>query len=144
MGRLYRVQDVEGRGPYRPGFSRFWSNPEGPIVLPWWEELKLSLRDAYKMIPRDMFGGSAFQSLDQLTGWFLPDEREKLDAFGYYIVRFRPDKIIAETPTQVVFAQNYALTGLPFYASLTHPEQDTPNHVPEGNRVSVTETGASP
>lgn len=118
MARLYRIQDAEGRGPYRPGFSRQWSNVERPIVLPWWEELGLPLATAYEMIPRDMYGGSAFRTLGKLDEWFLPDEQSKLGTFGYYIVKFRPDKIIAETPTQVVFGQNYPLSGLPFHAKL--------------------------
>lgn len=116
--RLFRVQDQEGRGPYRPGFSRFWATPDGPALLPWWVELGLDARDGLKLIPRGMHCGSAFTSMEKLTAWFDADERDKLDGFGYFIVRFRPDKIIAETPTQVVFAQSYPLTGLPMCGRL--------------------------
>ncbi len=116
--KLFRVQDQEGRGPYRPGFSRFWSSPDGPIVLPWWTELGLSMKAAFAMIPHGAHSGSAFTSLDKLDEWFLPEEQEKLDGLGFRIVRFRPDKIVAETPTQVVFAQNYPLAGLPVHGRL--------------------------
>lgn len=116
---LWRVQDIDGRGPYRPGFSRYWSSLDGPTVLPWWTEIGLSLEQAIARIPQNMHGGSAFASLDQLAAWFTAEERERLDAFGFVIVRFRPDKIIAETPTQVVFAQNHPLAGLPIFGRLT-------------------------
>jgi hypothetical protein len=121
MPKLYRVQDIEGRGPYRPGFSRFWSSSDGPVVLPWWEELGISLTEAMHLVPQGMFGGCAFASLKQLNAWFTRDEREKLDGFGFVIVRFRPDKIVAETPTQVVFAQSYPLAGLPVFGRLLQP-----------------------
>ena len=38
--RIYRIQDAEGRGPYRPGFSNKWldENPRALGLLPWFEE----------------------------------------------------------------------------------------------------------
>lgn len=116
--RLFRVQDVDGRGPYRPGFSRLWSSDDGPICRPWWDELGISLAEAMDMVPTGMFGGCAFAELPQLDAWFTADERERLDAFGFFVVRFRPDRIVAATPSQVVFAQNYPLDGLPFFGRL--------------------------
>jgi hypothetical protein len=116
--RLFRVQDSEGRGPYRPGLSHRWSSPIGPVVLPWWTELKLDLRAAMALIPAGMHSGSAFRSMEQLADWFVPEEREKLAGLGYHIVRFKPHKIVAETPTQVVFAQNFPLSGLLHFAAV--------------------------
>ena len=111
--KLFRIQDSEGRGPYRPGFSKQWADKDGPICAPWWIELGISLQAAMAMLPRGMFNGSAFDSLGKLEQWFTPSELEKLGKFNFNIVRFRPDKLIAETPTQVVFAQSYPLAQLP-------------------------------
>lgn len=39
MTRVYRTQDSEGRGPWRPGFSRVWCDAEfgpGAESLPPW------------------------------------------------------------------------------------------------------------
>lgn len=123
MGKLFRVQDSAGRGPYRPGFSACWTSPEGPLNKPWWTELGITLEEGMSRVPYRMYGGSAFKSLDQLNSWFLPEEQEKLHELGYVIVRFRPDKVIAETPTQVLFAQNYPLSRLPVYGPLREPVQ---------------------
>ena len=120
--KLYRVQDREGRGPYRPGLSKLWSDPEGPVVVPWWTEMGVSVQAAIEMMPQDMFTGCAFDSMKKLSDWFTAKERQKLDALGFYIVRFRPDKVLARTQSQVVFAQNYPLSGLPAVSRLVGVE----------------------
>ena len=120
--KLFRVQDHHGRGPYRPGFSRQWADDDGPDNPPWWVELGLSLQQGLAKCRADRFGGSAFSSMAQLERWFTPTERTRLDGHGFHIVRFRPDYIIAETPTQVLFEQNTPLAGLPFYARLARAE----------------------
>lgn len=120
--RLYRVQAADGRGPYRPGFSHHWSDAAGPAVKPWWIELNIGLGEAIRMIPQDMHTGCAFEWLQQLDDWFTASERLKLDRLGYYIVKFRPDKIVARTPTQVVFACNGPLSGLPRHSGLIRLE----------------------
>jgi hypothetical protein len=130
MTKLLRVQDLEGRGPYRPGLSKFWADPQGPALMPWWVELGLGMYEAFARIPEGMFGGSAFRTAEQYDTWFSAAERAKLDAIGFYLVRFRPDKIVFETPTQVVFAQNYPLSGLPKASRLifTPAEPCLPSH----------------
>jgi len=112
---LYRVQDADGRGPYRPGFTRYWQNDNGLICLPWWEELGITLAQAVASLPEGMHSGCAFDSMSALARWFTDVERLRLDAFGYRVVRFKPDKIIFTTPTQVVFANRAPLAGLPVY-----------------------------
>lgn len=116
--KLFRVQDISGRGPYRPGFSQFWIDDEGPSNPPWWVEMGWTIEQALQKTDGEMFGGCAFASLEQLEKWFTLSERTKLDGFGYLIVRFRPDRIVAETPRQVVFEQSYPLAGLPVYGRL--------------------------
>jgi len=116
---IFRVQDSEGRGPYRPGFSRFWTDPDGPVVRPWWDELGIPLAEAVRSLPVGMYSGCGFRSLELLNQWFTPIERERLQAHGFVVVRFKPDRIIAQTPTQVVFAQRAPLFGLPVYGPLT-------------------------
>lgn len=119
MAKLYRVQRQDGRGPYRPGFSQLWTSKDGPACLPWWTEIGITLEDGISRIPTGMAGGSAFASPQALVAWFTPEEREKLDGLGFFVVKFRPDKMIAETPTQVVFAQSYPLARLPMHCRLT-------------------------
>ena len=103
---LYRVQDHSGRGPYKPQFSHRWADDAGPIVKPWWTELGISVQDAIAKlaeIPADMHVGCAFRSMDKLREWFTPKELRNLDRFGFYVIQLEPDRIVAETDTQVVF-----------------------------------------
>ncbi len=114
---LYRVQDHSGRGPYQPGLSHRWSSPDGPVVKPWWTEIGASIREAIMMLPPNMHIGCAFADMDKLESWFTPDERKAMAALGFYIVRMRADKIVVETPTQIVFANRR-----PLFKILKHKE----------------------
>jgi hypothetical protein len=43
--RVYRVQDVEGRGPWRPGFSRLWvrDRDDHDNLRPWVEQFGVGI-----------------------------------------------------------------------------------------------------
>lgn len=105
MIELFRVQDREGRGPYRPGFSEKWADYEAVdhYCPPYFVEMGWSLASIPLRFTDGWHGGCAFASLDDLYRWFAPKERTNLDALGYRINRVRADRIIARTPTQVVF-----------------------------------------
>jgi hypothetical protein len=102
--RLFRVQDRTGRGPYIPGFSHRWSDPKGPFMKPWWDELGISVGKAILMLPANMHVGCAFDTMEQLQAWFTDGELRKLASLGFSIVRPEADRIVCRTPTQVVFA----------------------------------------
>jgi hypothetical protein len=53
--------------------------------------------------------GCGCRTLDQLFKWFTPTERVRLHALGYRIVTMWVDRIIAESPNQVVFARRKPL-----------------------------------
>lgn len=40
---IYRVQDAEGRGPWRPGFSKYWvcDRDDHDVLIPWMKECAL-------------------------------------------------------------------------------------------------------
>lgn len=120
--RLYRVQDRIGRGPYIPGFSHRWSSPDGPRMRPWWEEIGVSVGKAILMLPDKMHVGCAFASMDQLHNWFLPEELRKLTALGFHLVEPVADRIICETPTQVVFGTRKPFFGFATKSLPTPPE----------------------
>jgi len=100
----WRIQNAAGRGPYIPGFSHRWADVGRVPYPPWWEELELTVNEAIVMLPHDTYTGCAFQSLDHLRRWFSRRELSKLGKLGFYAVCFNPDQIVAETPTQIVFA----------------------------------------
>lgn len=106
MSRVYRIQDREGRGPWRPGFSQVWSNPDPPpdyeALLPWGEEFGWNLLER-RGLPGEHYG-CAVRKLRDLGKWVLADECQRLDKLGFKIVSIRPDRILAESKHQLVIA----------------------------------------
>lgn len=101
---VYRVQDIVGRGPYRPGFSHRWSDPNGPDNPPWWVEIGETIESAHaRCNDPTMHYGCGFDTLDQLHAWFNSRDLRNLDRLGFKMVRIVPDVIVARTPSQVVF-----------------------------------------
>ena len=82
--KVYRVQDKEGRGPWKPGFSMKWVENRDDLdnLHPWFREFG----DVRRLIPNGMIMGSACLSIEQLRRWFTPGEYQTLLGFGYQAV----------------------------------------------------------
>lgn len=105
--RVYRVQDAEGRGPYRPGMSVRWVDDTDVPPPPTWiaefgEQVRQQLRP-------DEYVGCGVRSLAQLAKWFSRTEMPRLRALGYQLVTLHVDRILGESPNQVVFARRRPL-----------------------------------
>lgn len=108
---VYRVQDDEGRGPFKPGFSHRWVDADDELDDP---EARFKSRpdvitefglDIFKKLPKGMHGGCAFRDVDGLFRWFSQREIFKLKRFNYRLVELDADAVIAESPTQLVVAR---------------------------------------
>lgn len=102
MSRVFRIQDREGRGPFRPGFSLQWLDDDiaDRVRLPSWiEEFG---ENAFAHAPADAHGFSAVRTLDALRGWFTDAERPRLYAHGYKVVEVPDAYILHESPHQVL------------------------------------------
>lgn len=100
---VYRWQDAEGRGPYRPGFSHVWKDVGHDLRNPsFMEEFGLSVVN--KRGP-DEHLGCAFRSADQMRQWFSEQERELIRFYGYEFVEMHADRVLAESPRQLVIAR---------------------------------------
>lgn len=99
--KIYRVQDKDGRGPFKPGFSHQWveQREDHQNLLPWPVEFKKI------QLPMFMNVGVGCRTLSQLRRWFLATEYKKLLEFGYLAVSLVPDQIIAESDIQLVFGR---------------------------------------
>ena len=101
---VYRVQDPEGRGPFRPGFSRYWLDEdlgERSRLPSWGEEFGHDLIS--KNYRKRHHYGSAVKTLHEVTIWFSASELLRLKLYGYSVVKLQADRILAESTVQVVF-----------------------------------------
>ena len=97
-----RIQDAEGRGPYRPGFSHVWSERDfGPdpvfVAFP-------GIMAQAQRVVNEKGGavGCAFRTLQQASNWFSPTEVLTLAKHGYSLCWVKPDEILAENSDQLV------------------------------------------
>lgn len=111
-GKVFRVQDAEGRGPWRPGFSQKWviDRPDHDKLLPWYIEFG---RIDQKVLATE-YAGSACRTLKQLRRWFTKKEYKKLIGLGYRAVMLDVDRIIAESDIQCFVA-----TKRPLFENIT-------------------------
>jgi hypothetical protein len=115
MTKIYRIQDAAGRGPYKPGVTDTWADPDNdgsncPAEIP-----PKQLREMIRIAASKGFGchfGFGFRTMEQLGRWFTPTERIKLAKAGYCAVEMEVDLIIAETESQVLFCRKTPLREL--------------------------------
>jgi len=105
MSTIFRVQDGDGRGPFRLGLSRQWiDDTTGPALPPSWiEEFGLDLLKREGRMGEHY--GSGCMTLHDLTLWFQPDECVRLALLGFRVVRLDGARIIARSSCQVVFGR---------------------------------------
>lgn len=98
---VYRIQDKNGRGPWKPGFSKYWiePRPDHDRLIPWYQEFW----PIYQHATAGMFLGCGCTSEDQLRRWFSPTEYRRLVEFGYQAVRLGVGRILAKSDIQCVF-----------------------------------------
>lgn len=105
---LYRMQDNEGRGPWRPGLSTKWSDPYREIPKTHIHEFGLSF---LARVPKYYRMGTACASISQLKRWFTIIEIERLYMLGFSLVVIRPDAILEESENQSVFVVRGSIMG---------------------------------
>lgn len=105
--RVLRIQDAEGRGPYKPGFSKVWCDNYGEPPPPtWMHEFPGLLR---RMNDECAHYGAACRSIEQLRKWFTPTELCRLQLLGYHLVAMEVDRVLAESKNQLVFMRRKPL-----------------------------------
>lgn len=104
---IYRVQDRQGRGPWKPGFSSYWveTRPDHDNLLPWY----LEFPDKRFSVRRGQHYGVGCRTVEKLRRWFTESEYKKLLSFGYRAVKMSVDQVVMESDTQAVFVRNKPL-----------------------------------
>lgn len=101
---VYRIQDKDGRGPWKPGFSHKWVEDRT-------DEEYAALPPGGTQFPQlncmtfvsDRYYGFGCESLDQLRKWFRRSEYETLRGYGYRACKLYVDRILFQSDVQVVF-----------------------------------------
>lgn len=129
MSELYRIQDENGRGPWRPGYSHKWVSDDrnAPDFLPpIYEELPSFKRVVTLAHSMGYHVGVAVHGWTSFSAWFLPDELERLRADGFNVVQCDNVRVFAETPNQILIGSKAPLSALP-----TIPWEDVKGRVRE-------------
>ena len=109
--RVFRVQDREGRGPFKPGFSKMWCDDD---FAPGQENLPTFLEEfGFDIIDRlgkpGEYYGSAVRTIAEICRWFSATERARLASLDYNIVSLRANRILAESKNQLLIARRAPL-----------------------------------
>lgn len=98
---VYRVQDKDGRGPWKPGFSQMWieERADHDNLPPWF----LQFGRVERFAIAGMYVGCGCRTVEQLKRWFLPSEFETLKRHGYRAVKLKVGRILAASDIQCVF-----------------------------------------
>lgn len=112
---LLRMQDANGRGPWKPGFSNQWVDEARRFDLPALQEdfgidFQPMVDAAFR---RGLHLGTAVRGFDRFNQWFTNNERVKLALFGYRIVDASECEVLGETNWQVVIGSARPLSELP-------------------------------
>ncbi len=104
---IYRVQDAEGRGPWRPGMGLLWidERPDHENLRPMFEEFP----DVLSRHRYEMSLGCGCRTVAQLQRWFTPNEYRRLQGFGYRAVSMGVERILGESAVQGVFERTKLL-----------------------------------
>jgi len=107
MPIIFRIQDKDGRGPWKPGFSHKWieTREDHDNLPPWPLE--------FGRVDRQLFlgehAGSGCLTLEQLQRWFTPSEYKTLLKYGYRAVKMEVNRLLAHSDIQCVFGRTKPL-----------------------------------
>jgi hypothetical protein len=97
---IYRVQDNEGRGPFRPGMTTRWLRDEvDERLLPVYQDIpdfSERINRARMKARGALYAGVACRSLEQFLLWFNGRERQTLQRLGYKLADASQCEIIGE------------------------------------------------
>lgn len=101
---VFRVQDRDGRGPWKPGFSECWveDRDDHDNLKPWYQEMGM----VHRLGIAGMHMGTACESLEQLRRWFTKSEYRTLRRYGYQAVQMEVRRILGKSETQLVFERS--------------------------------------
>jgi len=104
MATIYRIQDKDGRGPFKPDFSKNWvrDRPDYVNLKPMYNH-DIKLEDG-------LHHGIGCLTAKELKRWFTEKEYEILRTYGYCCKKIQGVKIIKRDKVQVLFSRELPLS----------------------------------
>jgi hypothetical protein len=104
---VYRMQDIDGRGPWKPGFSHLWieDREDHDNLLPSYAEFS---SDVFSSLRGSKYPGCGCVTLEQLKRWFTKSEYETLLKHDYQCVAMAAI-VVARSKTQCMFRRDVPL-----------------------------------
>jgi len=110
---LVRIQDSDGRGPWRPGFSLLWIEANGPSLgKPVHEEFEDFTEIVKKAHREGKHIGCAVRK-NKIDLWFTGHELQKLKSLGFQFVECLGCEILSESEMQAIVSHRLPLKYLP-------------------------------
>lgn len=106
--KLIRVQDREGRGPWRPGFSSTWMDECTPMRGKPITSYPGAIKVAHDASKAGMHIGCAVYA-DEISTWFAPPDLFRLARLGFYVADASACEVIFIAPDQVLVASHRPL-----------------------------------
>jgi len=112
---VFRYQDNEGRGPFKPGMTERWlvdheSKPKGLIQRIGPHGVRFAINCFVRKHAEIHNLGFGCATIDGLFRWFTREERIMLHGFGYRMVAMQVDGIVAENDDEIIFARRMPLS----------------------------------
>jgi hypothetical protein len=100
---IFRIQDKDGRGPYRPGLTKTWieDRKDHDNLVPWFVEFG----PVHEQILYGEHAGCGCLTVEALRRWFTITEYRRLLKLGYRAVAMEANRLIARSPVQCVFGR---------------------------------------
>lgn len=104
---VYRIQDKDGRGPWKPGFSATWVEyrQDHENLKPWGYEMG----PIHENATDDEFVGCGCRTIEQLRRWFTLSEYKTLLTSGYRAVKMDIKRSLGDSKTQCLFTRDIPL-----------------------------------
>lgn len=134
MPIVYRVQDKDGRGPWKPGFSTGWveSRIDHDNLLPWYVEFGPIHETASGLEHL----GAGCMTIIQLRRWFTESEYNTLKGHGYRAVKIKVDSLLGVSKTQCVFSRRKPLRNSVSFINL-YPKRKRDGKKSKRNNCSI-------
>lgn len=108
----YRIQDREGRGPFKPGVPMQWIIERDDLwnLKPHFVDFPNIREIVHKASIAGLYVASACESVEHLRRWVLPEEWNTLRILGYRAYEVKRCQYLLQSDVQLLIAREVRAT----------------------------------